>query len=39
MAALITGIGLIVRIYSVKYMAEESGYGRFFVLLDLMVAA
>lgn len=39
MAVLITGISLIVRIYSVRYMAEEEGYGRFFVLLDLMVAA
>ena len=39
MAVLITGISLIVRIYSVKYMAEEEGYGRFFILLDLMVAA
>lgn len=39
MAVLITGISLIVRIYSVKYMAEEDGYGRFFILLDLMVAA
>lgn len=39
MAVLITGISLIVRIYSVKYMAEEAGYGRFFILLDLMVAS
>jgi len=39
MAVLITGISLIVRIYSVRYMAEEEGYGRFFILLDLMVAA
>lgn len=39
MAVLITGISLIVRIYSVNYMAEEAGYGRFFILLDLMVAA
>lgn len=39
MAVLITGISLIVRIYSVNYMAEEAGYGRFFILLDLMVAS
>lgn len=39
MAALITGISLVVRVYSVKYMAEEKGYGRFFILLDLMVAS
>ena len=39
MAVLIAGISLIVRIYSVRYMAEETGYGRFFILLDLMVAS
>jgi len=39
MAVLITGISLIVRIYSVRYMIEESGYGRFFMLLDLMTAS
>lgn len=38
LAFLIAGIGLIVRFYSVRYMAEEDGYVRFFVLLDLMVA-
>jgi len=36
MSAVIAGISLLVRIYSVRYMAEENGYGRFFVLLDLM---
>lgn len=39
MGLLITGISLLVRIYSVRYMAEESGYGRYFLLLDLMTAA
>ncbi len=39
MGLLISGISLLVRIYSVRYMAEEAGYGRFFVLLDLMTAA
>lgn len=39
MSVLIAGISLVVRIYSVRYMAEESGYARFFVLLDLMTAA
>ena len=39
MATLITGISLIVRVYSRHYMAEEDGYRRFFVLLDLMVAS
>ena len=39
MGLLIAGISLLVRIYSVRYMAEEAGYARFFVLLDLMTAA
>ncbi len=39
MAVLIAGISLLVRIYSVRYMAEEAGYARFFMLLDLMAAA
>ncbi len=38
MGVLIAGISLIVRIYSVRYMVEEKGYGRFFMLLDLMTA-
>ncbi|MEZ5453166.1 MAG: proton-conducting transporter membrane subunit, partial [Thiothrix sp.] len=39
MAFVITAISLIVRVYSVRYMVEEAGYVRFFILLDLMVAA
>jgi NADH-quinone oxidoreductase subunit L len=39
LATIILGISLIVHIYSVRYMAEEAGYGRFFVLLDLMTSA
>jgi NADH-quinone oxidoreductase subunit L len=39
MGLLIAGISLLVRMYSVRYMAEEQGYARFFVLLDLMTAA
>lgn len=39
MGLVIAGIGLVVRLYSVRYMVEESGYGRFFALLDLMTAA
>ena len=39
LAAIILGISLIVHLYSVRYMAEEAGYGQFFVLLDLMTAA
>ncbi len=38
MAMVIAGISLIVHIYSVRYMAEEAGYARFFMLLDLMTA-
>ena len=39
MALVISGISLIVHLYSVRYMAEETGYARFFVMLDLMTAA
>jgi len=38
MGTLIAGISLIVHLYSIRYMAEEPGYARFFVLLDLMTA-
>ena len=38
MGVLIAGISLIVHIYSIRYMAEEAGYARFFMLLDLMTA-
>ncbi len=34
----VSGISLIVHIYSVRYMIEEPGYSRFFALLDLMTA-
>lgn len=36
MAVLVSGISLVVRVYSIRYMAEEPGYARFFALLDLM---
>jgi NADH-quinone oxidoreductase subunit L len=39
MALTVGGISLVVHIYSLRYMAEERGYARFFVLLDLMTAA
>ncbi|WP_043753560.1 NADH-quinone oxidoreductase subunit 5 family protein [Imhoffiella purpurea] len=39
MAFVISGISLLVHVYSIRYMAEEPGYVRFFVLLDLMTAA
>lgn len=38
MAVLVSAISLVVRIYSIRYMAEEPGYARFFALLDLMTA-
>jgi len=39
MAVVISGISFIVHLYSVRYMVEESGYARFFVMLDFMTAA
>lgn len=39
MAFVVSGISLIVHVYSRRYMAEERGYATFFVLLDLMTAA
>jgi NADH-quinone oxidoreductase subunit L len=39
MALVVAGISLVVHVYSVRYMAEEPGYGRFFALLDLMTAS
>ena len=38
MAWVIAGISLVVHVYSLRYMADEAGYVRFFVLLDLMTA-
>ncbi|MDA8364521.1 MAG: proton-conducting transporter membrane subunit [Gammaproteobacteria bacterium] len=35
----VASINLVVHVYSARYMAEESGYTRFYVLLDLMAAA
>jgi len=39
MGVLIAGISLIVHKFSIRYMAEEAGYARFFMLLDLMTAS
>lgn len=39
MAFVVSGISLLVHVYSIRYMAEEPGYQRFFILLDLMTAA
>ncbi len=39
MCLVITAISLIVHLYSVRYMVEEPGYGRFFILLNLMTGS
>lgn len=39
MALAVAGISFVVHVYSVRYMAEEPGYARFFALLDLMTAS
>lgn len=39
MSLSVAGISLVVHLYSRRYMAEEPGYARFYVLLDLMAAA
>ncbi len=39
MALSVAGISLVVHVYSKRYMVEEPGYARFYVLLDLMAAA
>lgn len=39
MALVVSGISLVVHIYSVRYMVEEPGYARFFMLLDLMTGS
>ncbi|WP_296641921.1 proton-conducting transporter membrane subunit [Thiobacillus sp. 65-1402] len=39
MALMVAGISLVVHVYAVRYMAEEPGYARFYILLDLMAAA
>lgn len=38
MALAVAGINLVVHVYSARYMAEESGYARFYLLLNLMAA-
>lgn len=39
MSVVISGISLIVHMYSVRYMADESGYSRYYLLLGLMTSA
>lgn len=38
MAVLVAAVSLVVHVYSVRYMADEPGYVRFFAMLDLMTA-
>jgi NADH-quinone oxidoreductase subunit L len=37
MLAIVTGVGFLIHIYSVGYMAEEEGYWRFFAYLNLFM--
>ncbi|HTH98913.1 MAG TPA: NADH-quinone oxidoreductase subunit L [Stellaceae bacterium] len=39
MMLVITGVGFLIHLYSVEFMAGEEGYGRFFAYLNLFVAA
>jgi NADH-quinone oxidoreductase subunit L len=39
MSMVISGISLVVHIYSIRYMADEEGYTRYFVLLGLMTSS
>jgi NADH-quinone oxidoreductase subunit L len=38
MALAVSSIGLVVHLYSVRYMRDDPGYARFFVLLDAIIA-
>ncbi len=37
MALIVTGVGFVIHVYSVGYMAEEGGYYRFFAYLNLFM--
>ncbi|WP_019558909.1 NADH-quinone oxidoreductase subunit L [Thioalkalivibrio sp. ALE12] len=39
MALVVAAISLVVHVYSIRYMFEEPGYARFFMLLDLMTGS
>ncbi len=39
MSVVISGISLIVHVYSIRYMADEEGYARYYVLLGLMTSS
>ena len=34
----VSAVSLVIHLYSVRYMYDEEGYGRYFILLDLMIA-
>ncbi|HET9481087.1 MAG TPA: NADH-quinone oxidoreductase subunit L [Candidatus Polarisedimenticolia bacterium] len=38
MILIVTGVGLLIHIYSIGYMWEEEGYGRYFAYLNLFMA-
>jgi NADH-quinone oxidoreductase subunit L len=38
MALLVSAIGLVVHVYSVRYMQDDPAYTRFFMLLDMIIA-
>ena len=37
MLLVVTGVGLLIHLYSIGYMAHEEGYGRFFAYLNLFM--
>jgi NADH-quinone oxidoreductase subunit L len=39
MILLVTGVGFLIHVYSVGYMAEDPGYARFFSYLNLFISA
>ena len=39
MILVVTGVGFLIHVYSVGYMAHDSGYGRYFAYLNLFVFA
>src|SRR5262245_10622729 len=39
MSLVVTGVGLLIHIYSIGYMAEDEGFHRFFSYLNLFSAA
>ncbi len=37
MSLIVTGVGFLIHVYSIGYMAEDDGYGRFFTYLNLFI--